>query len=115
MSSLCARLRGVVAGAAVTLDAAQVRAVLTRPAITEVPGAAPSLRGLFAWRERVVPLVTLAPAAWGRVAVVLETGGEHVAVELEAVHGLTESDEPPSLDAAAARALVTMNATQEER
>lgn len=115
MSGLRARLRGAAGGAAVTLDAAQVRAVLTRPAITEVPGASPSLRGLFAWRERVVPLVTLAPRSWGSVAVVLETGGEHVAVELEAVHGLVESDEAPSLDAAAARALVTMNATQEER
>lgn len=115
MSGLLARLRGSAGGVAVTLDAAQVRAVLARPAITEVPGASASLRGLFAWRERVVPLVTLAPGAWGGVAVVLESGGEHVAVELEAVHGLTESDDPPSLDAAAARALVTMNATQEER
>ncbi len=115
MSGLRARLRGAAAGAAVTLDAAQVRAVLTRPSITEVPGASPSLRGLFAWRERVVPLVTLAPHHWGSVAVVLESGGEHVAVELEAVHGLVESDEAPSLDAAAARALVTMSATQEER
>lgn len=115
MSALAARLRGAAGGAAVSLDAAQVRAVLTRPAITEVPGAAPSLRGLFAWRERVVPLVTLAPERWGSVAVVLESGGDHVAVELEAVLGLVESEEPPSLDAAAARALVTMMATQEER
>lgn len=115
MSGLRARLRGAAGDAPVTFDASQVRAVLSRPSITEVPGASPAVRGLFAWRERVVPLVTLAPTAWGSVAVVLEAGGEHVAVELCAVHGLVESDDPPSVDAAAARALVTMNATQEER
>lgn len=88
MTELCATLRGRVGDRVVEFDAAEVRGVLLAPSVTEFPEGAPSLRGLFAWRERVVPLVSLAPERAGRVAVVLEARGELVAVELESVLGV---------------------------
>lgn len=85
MSDECAVLRGAVGARVVEFDAAGVRGVLLAPLVTEFPGGAPSLRGLFAWRERVVPLVSLEPSREGRVAVVLEARDELIAVELDAV------------------------------
>ena len=102
------------AGREVRFDATQVRAVLNEPAVTEVPGASQSFRGLFAWRERVVPLVSLAPERRGGVVVVLEAPGGLVAVELERVEALREGPPGGELDAAALKALVRLAAHASE-
>lgn len=113
MSAVRAVLLGEVAGRRLAFDAAQVRAVLLAPRVTEVPGAAASLRGLVAWRERVVPLVSLCPGVAGRVAVLLEGAGELVAVELETVGALCEAEDVP-FEVATACSLVGMSAVAPE-
>lgn len=81
-------LRARVDARRIALDARAVRAVLLAPTASPFPGASPSLRGLIAWRDHVVPMVTVAPERLGRFAVVLDRGDELLAVEVDEVEGL---------------------------
>jgi len=83
-----AALRALVGARVIDFDALAVRAVLLAPAATPFPGAAPSFRGLLAWRDHVVPLVSLAPGHRGRLAVVIDGGAELIAVEVDGVDGV---------------------------
>lgn len=89
MTGVRAVLRARVGEDVVVLDASSVRAVLIAPSASPFPGAEESLRGLIAWRDHVVPLVTLAPTRRGRLAIVLDQGAELVALEVDAVEGPT--------------------------
>ncbi len=80
-----------VGGAAQRVPLALVRAVIPMPPVTRVPGAPSSLRGLIAWRGRVLPVVSVAaptadesPAA---CAVVTYAGETLVALAVDAVDG----------------------------
>lgn len=69
---------------------ALVRAVIPMPPVTRVPGAPPFLRGLIAWRGRVLPVVSVAAVsevASAACAVVAYAGETVVALAVDAVEG----------------------------
>ena len=74
------------------LPAQVVRQVLPPAPATRVPGSDPLLRGLIAWRARVLPVIALGtrlacgdPPADRATLLVVEAGGEFVALAVDEV------------------------------
>lgn len=86
-----------VDGAARRVLLGLVRAVIPMPPVTRVPGASAALRGLIAWRGRILPVVS--PSLTGPVpelpgcAVVAFAGDSLVALAVDAVDGFVGAAE----------------------
>lgn len=94
-------LRVRIGGRAWAIPLAMVRAVVPGAAVTPVPGGPARVRGLIAWRGKVLALMDPVGARRSDLAVVVLAGESLFAIAVDAVEDFSEGEGEAPLDPAA--------------